>query len=251
MRIAGLVMTAVPGLAACQGEASSAPYCQQRTFEGDAFMVCRFDAQSQDLQMAWRGGDGAPYRGFAMLKQAVGEAHVAFAMNAGMFDAAGAPIGLYVEAGKELHAISTTDGPGNFHLKPNGVFWIDAAGDPHVTATDAYLAAKPAPAWATQSGPMLVVDGNLHPAFSEDGTSRYVRNGVGVVGDHTALFVISDGPVSFGKMARFFRDDLNSANALYFDGAVSSLWAPSLNRMDTGFPLGPLVVITSPSPSRP
>ncbi len=78
-------------------------------------------------------------------------------MNAGMFDTAGSPIGLYVENRQELHAISTTDAPGNFHLKPNGVFWVDAASDPHVMATDAYLAAKPEAVWATQSGPMLVV----------------------------------------------------------------------------------------------
>lgn len=236
-------------LAACSSAPQQPPACEARTFEGAHFTVCSFDSKTQGLRLAWRAIDGAAFRGFEALSRTTAEADVAFAMNAGMFDAAGSPIGLYVEDAQELHAISTADGPGNFHLKPNGVFWIDKADDPHVTATDDYLAAKPEPVWATQSGPMLVVNGNLHPAFSADGDSRYVRNGVGISGDHTAWFVISEEPVSFGKMARLFRDDLKSANALYFDGAVSSLWAPSLKRMDVTFPLGPLVVVTSPSPS--
>lgn len=251
MRVVALFMLAVLGLAGCGSETATTSACQARTFEGAQFTVCSFDSKMQDLRLAWRALDGTVFRGFNALSRNVAEADVAFAMNAGMFDNAGSPIGLYVENGQELHAINTADGPGNFHLKPNGVFWIDKAGDPHLAATDAYLAAKPDAAWATQSGPMLVVNGNLHPAFSADGDSRYVRNGVGISGDHTAWFVISDEPVSFGKMARLFRDDLKSANALYFDGAVSSLWAPSLKRKDASFPLGPLVVVTTPSPSPP
>lgn len=251
MRCVGLLTLAIAGLSACGPAPTKASACEAHTFDGAHFTVCSFDATRQDVRLAWRADDGTAYRGLDALGRATPEADVAFAMNAGMFDAAGAAIGLYVENGQELHAISKMDGPGNFHLKPNGVFWIDAAGDPHVASTDTYLAANPRPVWATQSGPMLVIDGQLHPAFSDDGDSRYVRNGVGISGDHTAWFVISDEPVSFGKMARLFRDDLKSANALYFDGAVSSLWAPSLKRMDTGFPLGPLVVVTSPSPSPP
>lgn len=214
--VSGLLMTA------CSGAPQQPEACETRTFEGAHFTVCGFDSKTQHLRLAWRAIDGTAFRGFASLSRNVAEADVAFAMNAGMFDAAGSPIGLYIENGQELHAVSTADGPGNFHLKPNGVFWIDAAGDPHVVTTDAYLAANPKPVWATQSGPMLVIDGQLHPAFSDDGDSRYVRNGAGASGDHTAWFVISDEPVSFGKMARFFRDDLKSLNALYFDGAVSS-----------------------------
>ena len=96
--------------------------------------------------------------------------------------------------------------------------------------------------WATQSGPMLVIEGALHPAIQDDGSSRLIRNGVGVRGARIAVFVISDDPVSFGKFARLFRDDLGCANALFLDGTVSSLWAPELNRKDAVAPLGPMVV---------
>ena len=93
---------------------------------------------------------------------------------------------------------------------------------------------------------MLVIDGKLHPAFDRDGTSRYVRNGVGIGPKGEALFVISDGPVSLGKFARFYRDGLKARNALFFDGAVSALWDPANGRRDVTKPLGPMVVVFKP-----
>lgn len=249
MRLA-VILAAALALVACNGAPDVAP-CAEQAFEGDEFVVCEFKPAHQQFRLVWTSPNGTPYRSFPALSADVPAEQIAFAMNAGMFDAAGAPIGLYVEAGQELHAISTNDGPGNFHMKPNGVFWMDADGHAHVFSTDDYLAAKPAPVWATQSGPMLVIDGALHPDFSADGQSRYVRNGVGVTSDGAAYFVISDSLVSFGKMARFFRDELKTPNALYLDGAVSSLWAPSLKRIDAHSRLGPLIVVTFPSPRQP
>jgi uncharacterized protein YigE (DUF2233 family) len=247
MRTLSALLLSLAILAACSREAPQTSACAVQEFEGDRFTACTFDPKMQELHLVWRDADGAGYRGFEALSRDVDPARVAFAMNAGMYDAAGAPIGLHVENGQQLHAISTTDGPGNFHLKPNGVFWIDGRGMPQVTATDAYLALKPAPIWATQSGPMLLIDGALHPAFDEDGYSRNIRNGVGVSTDGKAWFAISEQPVSFGKFARFFRDTLGAANALYLDGAVSSLWDPHARRMDAGIPLGPIVLVCTPA----
>ena len=98
-------------------------------------------------------------------------------------------------------------------------------------------------AFATQSGPMLLIDGKLHPRFERDGQSRNIRNGVGIAPDGTATFVISDDLVSFGKLARFFRDRVKAENALYFDGSVSSLWNPPAARRDSFVELGPMVVV--------
>ena len=58
----------------------------------------------------------------------------------------------------------------------------------------------------------------------------------------TPLFVITTDVVSFGKLARFFRDRLHAKNALYLDGSVSSLWDPANGRMDDFVELGPMVV---------
>ena len=90
---------------------------------------------------------------------------------------------------------------------------------------------------------MLVIDGRLHPAFQPDGESRHVRNGVGVADRNRAWFVISEGPVSFGRFARFFRDVLGCRDALFFDGTVSSLWDPGARREDASYPFGPIAAV--------
>jgi uncharacterized protein YigE (DUF2233 family) len=145
-----------------------------------------------------------------------------------------------VENGTQSKKLNTRNGYGNFHLKPNGVFFI--AGDRlGVMATDEYVKSDVKPDFATQSGPMLVINGTFHPKFSESGTSYKRRNGVGMVDDHTAVFVITDSVVNFHAFAKFFRDDLKCPNALFFDGSISSLYAPELGRDDGFVPLGPMV----------
>ena len=233
-------------LAACgKGDASAgAPpsACQAQMFEESRFTVC--GAGNGRIEIVAASRDEPAIRRLADLEVSLGQraASVAFAMNAGMYDEDGRPIGLAIVEGKQKRAINRRKGGGNFHLMPNGVFQVRKDGRAEVVTTEKW---KPSPSvrLATQSGPMLVIDGKLHPAFDRDGTSRYVRNGVGIGPKGEALFVISDGPVSLGKFARFYRDQLKSRNALFFDGAVSALWDPANGRRDLTKPLGPMVVV--------
>ena len=193
--------------------------------------------------MFLNGADGRPYGGFAPLETALhaqGQ-HLAFAMNAGMFQPDLSPVGLFIEEGHELHRIVTSEGPGNFGLLPNGVFCIEQ-GKLSVVESRAF-AASPLPCrYASQSGPMLVIDGALHPSFLPDSTSYKLRNGVGVREDGgLAWFVLANTPVTFDRFARFFRDGLGVRNALYFDGSISRLYAPDLGHSGAGFALGPMV----------
>jgi len=111
-----------------------------------------------------------------------------------------------------------------------------------VIETLAFVRDTPDCTYATQSGPMLVIDGALHPRFLPDSTSRYVRNGVGTSADgKRAVFAISRNTVTFHEFGSLFRDALDLPNALYFDGNISRLHAPSLNRSDAGFRMGPIV----------
>jgi uncharacterized protein YigE (DUF2233 family) len=243
-------------VAACGGQPSSsqqvrtdapAPACATRSFEGSSFTVCRYGANRDELRLAWKGRDGAPLRGFNALESELGSqvARLRFAMNAGMFNEEGAPIGLYVERGKQLKSLNLKAGPGNFHMQPNGVFAVGRDGLVSISPSAAFKAQARKPVWATQSGPMLLIDGKLHPRFDQDGESRLVRNGVGVKDPHTAFFVISEDSVSFGRFARFFRDALGCRNALFLDGSVSSLWEPASGRKDPSTQLGPLVLVLS------
>lgn len=241
----GIVALVVAG-ALVLGDRGRADVCKVQSFEGDAFTVCAYRPAHDDIALVWADGKGQALGGFEALASSglVDAKRVRFAMNAGMFDASGAPIGLFVANGHEEHALNQRAGSGNFHMQPNGVFFVDAERRPHVLATADYAARGLQPVWATQSGPMLVIGNALNSQFGPDGTSRYVRNGVGVH-DGLAYFVISEQPASFGKFARFFRDALKCENALYLDGAVSSLWVPATGRRDADHLIGPMVVVSA------
>jgi len=161
-------------------------------------------------------------------------------MNAGMYHDDYRAVGLYVEGETESHPISTRDGPGNFHLKPNGVFFI-ADGKAGVLETQNYLAQDITPQFATQSGPMLVIDNQLHPRFIVNSPFLHYRNAVGVDKMGMVIFVISESRVNFDEMARLFRDRLQSPNALFLDGSISSLYAPEVHRFDWWHSLGPII----------
>ncbi len=218
--------------------------CVEQRFEEAGFIVCAAPRGRVEIRPGMRS--------FAALQARLGERsdNVAFAINGGMFDEVGAPIGLMIEDRREVHRINRREGGGNFHLLPNGVFLVRQDGRAEVVTSEAF---EPAPhiTFATQSGPMLVIDGELHPKFDPDGTSRHVRNAVGIGPDGTPLFVITTDVVSFGKLARFFRDRLKVRNALYLDGSVSSLWDPVNSRMDDFVELGPMIVAFRPAELAP
>jgi prepilin-type processing-associated H-X9-DG protein len=214
--------------------------CRPVQFADSAFVVCTVDLRRYEVRLFWRGPDGDVLGSFDRLKETPEGSRLAFAMNAGMYHEDRSPVGLYVEKGKELKAANTRNGPGNFHLKPNGIFYVKGR-QAGVLETSVYLKRKVRPEFATQSGPMLVINGQIHPQFSEQSTSRKIRNGVGVKGRDTVVFAISEEPVTFSTFARLFRDELGCANALFLDGSVSSLYVPSLERMDSFMPMGPIV----------
>lgn len=205
------------------------------------FTVVAVDPARQDLRLFLNDEAGQPFKSFARLAQwsARRGKQLAFAANAGMYHADFAPVGLLVQEGKEVAPLNLDDGQGNFFMKPNGVFLVGNNG-PQVVQAANYPAAAVGVRLATQSGPMLVIDGALHPRFDPDSISRYVRNGVGVV-DGKVLFVISNHPVTFHELAVYFRDELHCKNALYLDGSISSLHARALKRSDAGAPLGPIL----------
>lgn len=238
--VIALAIAAVACLPAIRAEAQGRA-CGPLDHDGERYIVCRVDLRMHQLALFWRDRKGEPFGSLSALDrhlQLEGRRPL-FTMNAGMYHHALDPVGLYVENGRQFVGASTRAGPGNFHLKPNGVFFV-ANGKAGVLETGQYLRRNPRPELATQSGPMLVINGQMHPKFAEDGNSRKVRNGVGVLDGDTVFFALSEAPVSFADFARLFRDRLKTPNALFLDGSVSSLSAPGLDR--TGFrSLGPMI----------
>jgi uncharacterized protein YigE (DUF2233 family) len=216
--------------------------CRTVNFVDKSFTACSFDLRKDKLGIYNLDETGQPLANFANLGAYLSRQGktLTFGMNAGMFGKDLKAIGLFVGDGKMQHKLNRRGGAGNFHLKPNGVFYL-ADGKLGVMETDAYAKSGIKPDFATQSGPMLVIDGEIHPKLSPGGTSEKIRNGVGMIDDHTLEFVISNEPVTFYDFASLFRDELNCPNALFFDGSVSNIYSPELGRGDGFIPLGPMV----------
>ncbi|GLQ53815.1 phosphodiester glycosidase family protein [Devosia nitrariae] len=219
---------------------AQAQHCTPERFEGNGYIVCTVDPAIGNLRLFWKPQDGGPYRHFGHLSDAVAaEGHrLAFAMNAGMYLRDFTPMGLYIEDGDELRPLNTTSveaAPGqvpNFYKKPNGVFFIGEAGA-GVLTTEAFDAQRPPARYATQSGPMLVIDGEVHPVFIPGSSDRTRRSGVGVCEGDLVRLAISDGNVNFHDFARLFRDHLQCPDALFLDGGRGTgIYDPALGRRD-------------------
>ncbi len=225
------------------GNCSTAP-CAVETVSGIDYAICRFNIEEAQLKLVLGDDSGKAYGSVGAFRRELernGQT-LKFAMNGGMYHHDLTPVGLYVENGVEKKRISTKGGRGNFHLLPNGVFYFDGS-NAGVLETKQYLAAKITPAFATQSGPMLVINGALHPRFLEQSDSLKIRNGVGVAKDgKTVIFAISRAPVRFWDFGVLFQDHLQTPNALFLDGSISTLWTPTMRQ--GGFvPLGPIIAV--------
>ncbi|WP_162865647.1 phosphodiester glycosidase family protein [Deinococcus wulumuqiensis] len=202
---------------------------ERMTAGGMLYTVATVDPARDRLTLHWLNpGTGKPYSSFAQLGQRLGKQgqKLLFATNSGIYAPGPRPLGLHVEGGKTLVRLNNAGkGGGNFALLPNGVFWLrgQKAG---VTETQAYKKLALTPDYATQSGPLLVAGGKLHPDFNRGGTSFKVRSGVGVCAGGKVRFAISAGPVNFYTFATFFRDKLGCPDALYLDGSISAYATP-------------------------
>ena len=236
--------------AAFAADAAPGLSIEKRARGGVSFVVARVHVDQVSLHLYWKDPSGQPYGNFDNLRRELAERgqKLVFATNAGIYARDCTPLGLHVEDGREMEPLNLKTGGGNFFLKPNGVFYV-AKGHVGVLSAEDYAAADIKPDVAVQSGPMLLRNGVLHPRFIPDSDSRYVRNGVGVVSDTEAVFVLSEQPVNFNDFALFFRDELGCKDAIYLDGALSAMYAPAAGREDTGLSYVGMFGVTVPQPA--
>jgi uncharacterized protein YigE (DUF2233 family) len=216
--------------------------CKAATFEETRLTHCIANPETHAIRTALAPEDGQPYGSLAALADTIDAQGVAFAVTGGAFGDDLRALGYYVEEGERLSELERGEGDGNFYMKPNGVFF-GGAGNWRVLSTERFFATvRDRPQFGTQSGPMLVIGGALHPEFDDDGPSRTVRGGVGIDAEGRAHFVISDEPVSFGRFARFYRDVVEADEALLLASGNAALWDPATGRLDEGR-AGPILVV--------
>lgn len=226
--------------------------CAPFTHQDIQATVCRIDTRTQRLRMFLNDEKGRPLKYFSGVNRLLeprGE-RLIFAMNAGMYHKDFSPVGLLVIDGEEFRPLNLANDNGNFFLKPNGVFVVSDSGA-HILESSRYPTLDGEVQIATQSGPMLVIDGAVHPAFRENSTSRFIRNGVGVLSRDEVVFAISEQPVTLYEFAILFRNGLGCKDALFLDASVSSLYSESLQRSDLRASLGPIVGVTAVAAATP
>jgi uncharacterized protein YigE (DUF2233 family) len=220
--------------------AADANGCAQETFENGRYAVCTVDASASGLRLFWKDGEGKPFRNFSNVAKAIegGGGELLFALNGGMYQRDFTPVGLHIEDGQELRPAdrASVEGPPakvpNFYKKPNGVFFI-GEGKAGILPTEVFLQKRPEARFATQSGPMLVIENELHPALIPGSTDKTRRSGVGICAEGQVRFAVSDDAVNFHDFARLFRDGLGCRDALFLDGGRGvGLYVPSLGRND-------------------
>lgn len=195
------------------------------------------DLKKEKVKLVWKNPKNQIYSSLGNVLKS--NPSYTLIMNAGMYTTTQAPLGLYIENGKTLKQINKKQTAyGNFYMQPNGVFYIEK-GTPKVIQTKDFKQTQKIE-FATQSGPMLLINGKYHPKFMKGSTNLNIRNGVGILPNGNPIFAISKGPINFYDFATFFKEK-GCVNALYLDGAVSRAYIPSEGLNNKGGKFGVMV----------
>lgn len=189
-------------------------------------LVFEVDLKVQQIHFYWQNNKGEKLQSIKNLKNFVeskGQSLI-FAMNGGMFNKDYSPKGLFVQNHKIQTPLDTMKGIGNFYLQPNGVFYINKDKVPIICKTGDF-ANYESVMYATQSGPMLLIYGEINSAFNQSSINLNIRNGVGILPNQKVVFAMSKKEINFYDFARYFQR-MGCINALYLDGYVSRAYLP-------------------------
>lgn len=189
----------------------------------DTFLSFTFRPEFEKIQLYWKDENGAPLGNFLALKNHIEKQgqELIFAMNAGIFMKDQSPIGLYIEDGKTLRPLNLKKAKGNFYLQPNGVFFVKKDGSAGLSISQNFKTQDVI--YASQSGPLLLIEGKVNANFSPTASSKNKRNGVGIRADGVVVFLFAKTPLTFYDFAAEFKR-MGCVDALYFDGAISDFY---------------------------
>ncbi|MDR6966573.1 uncharacterized protein YigE (DUF2233 family) [Flavobacterium arsenatis] len=214
-------------------------YIQKNTDE--RFVVCIVDPVQKQVKLYWKNDKQQHFKSIQNLKSWLENRNqkLEFAMNAGMYKKDNSPQGLYIEKTKMLSPIGTASGNGNFYMKPNGVFYLTTKKKAGICVSKELKNISEIE-YATQSGPMLLVEGKIHSDFKKGSSNVHIRNGVGILPDGKIVFAMSKKEINFYDFATYFKS-LGCKNALYLDGFVSRTYFPKENWIQTDGNFGVII----------
>jgi uncharacterized protein YigE (DUF2233 family) len=212
--------------------------------EDERFISFTVNPKRQNVEFYWKNEKNENYKNLENLRLALKnkKRELVFGTNGGMYKKDNSPQGLYIENGKKKMEIDTVNGNGNFYLKPNGVFYISIDKKANICKTNKFIENKNIN-FATQSGPMLVIDGNIHSAFQKNSANLNIRNGVGILPNSEIIFAMSKKEINFYEFAEYFKE-LGCRNALYLDGFVSRTYLPEKKWIQTDGNFGVIIGVS-------
>lgn len=219
----------------------SIPVTNRVILENDTFLTY---IPKNKIDIYWKDSIGNKFKYFYDLNNYLVSKHkeVLFMTNAGMYTETHNPLGLLIQDGKLKQKINLNSNPvGNFYKKPNGVFYITYDNKNAVCNSTSFNYTSNI-RLATQSGPMLVIDGKVTSVYNQR-SSSIRRNGVGILPDGNVLFVLAIKEVTFKEFTDFFIK-YKCTNALNLDGGVSDAYCPSKNKLEGTGDFGPILVVT-------
>lgn len=210
----------------------------------DGILSYKVDLKTQNPDFYWKCDKNEILKSIANLKSYVESKNkkLLFAMNGGMYKSDNSPQGLFVQNNKIITPIDNSKGNGNFYLKPNGIFYTTNKNDAFVCETSQFKYNDNIK-FATQSGPMLVLNGEIHTAFKKGSSNVHIRNGVGILPNNHIFFAMSKKEINFYDFAQFFKN-AGCKNALYLDGFVSRTYLPEKNWVQTDGNFGVIIGVT-------
>jgi uncharacterized protein YigE (DUF2233 family) len=220
-------------------------FVQKGKITDDRFISYIVDTKKQDLKLYWKDEKQQNFKSIQNLKTWLEKDHkkLEFAMNAGMYKEDHSPLGLFIEDHKTKASLNKKNGEGNFYLKPNGVFYITTDNSAAICNTIKFIDTGKIK-YATQSGPMLVIDGKIHSAFKEGSANLNIRNGVGILPNNKVVFAMSKNEINFYDFANYFKS-VGCKNALYLDGFVSRTYLLEQNWIQTDGDFGVIIGVTT------
>lgn len=210
----------------------SQPKCNYDVkFENASYSACIFPADSNTIKSLSLVQNPTGLKHSDFIDEYISNHDsIVFATNACITSSTGSPIGLFISNGDEVSSINLSDGSGNFFLKPNGVLRIGTK-DIDVVESSSFSKGNDVVS-AVQSGPMLVINGDIHKSFNPNSQNKNIRSGVGVFkgkdGKKQIVFVKSNDPVSFYDFARLFKEVYNCKNALCLESTGCAIYTPEI-----------------------
>jgi uncharacterized protein YigE (DUF2233 family) len=216
----------------------------QKRNENQRFISYQVDLKKQELKFFWKDNKNLPFGNFKTLKEWLNKNKqtLVFAMNGGMYKTDNSPQGLYIQEQKVIAPLDTTLGNGNFYIHPNGVFYTTTTNTAAICPTRSFVDNGKIK-YATQSGPILLFDGKINPAFNPTSTNLNIRNGVGILPNNKIVFAMSQKEISFYDFAKYFKN-LGCKNALYLDGFVSRTYLPEIKWEQFDGNFGVIIAVT-------